>query len=81
MKYSKTFGNSYIFASLIGMVAFQFAKQPDTNLNQSLLRINRDYTKVNFFEPYKLAYKKALPAALAFAGFATVFRYIGDTLV
>ena len=81
MKYSKTFANSYIFASIIGILVGNFTKESNTNLNQSLLRINRDYTKVNFFEPIKLGYKKAVPAALAFAGFATVFRYIGDKLV
>lgn len=81
MRYSKTFGKSYILSSIIGMLYVNFTKEPMTNLDQSLLRIHRDYTKINFFEPFKLAYKKAAPAALAFAGLATVFRYVGDKLV
>ena len=80
-RYSKTFFNGYMYASLIGMLAVSFGKETNTALNQSLTRTHADYTKVNRLETFKLLYRRARPFAIAFAGFATVFRYIGDKLV
>ena len=79
-RYSKTFANAYVYASLIGTLAISFSKD-NTPLNQSLLRTHSDYTTLNRFENIKLFYKRAKPGIIAFAVFATVFRFMGDKLV
>lgn len=63
------------------MVLVSFQGDKNTALNQSLMRTHSDYTKVNRFETFKVLYRRARPGIIGFAGFATVFRYIGDKLV
>lgn len=72
---------SYVWATAIGMFTVSMRGETNHALNQSLLRTHSDYTKVNRFEHFRLIYRRARPAVIAFAGFATVFRYIGDKLV
>jgi len=63
------------------MVIGFLSQDSKTALNHSLMRTHSDYTKVNRLEHYKILYKKAVPAAVAFAGIVTLFRFLGDKLV
>ena len=72
---------AYGYATVVGMMMASFGKDKNTALNQSLVRTNADYTKVNRLETYRLLYRQARPGVIAFAGFATIFRFIGDKLV
>lgn len=63
------------------MIYISFNNDRNKALNQTLVRTHADYTKVNRLETFKLLYRRARPAAFAFAGFALAFRYIGDKLV